>query len=185
MDKRKRFSPLRWIDGLSEAAGYVSGVLIVVSTLVICYGVVLRAFGESTIWQTELTIYLLMFVTFVGGAYGLKHGAHVNVDLLVNRLPERGRLAMNLVVSLLCLVFLVVLAWKAYESWAVATQLDWHSGTAWNPSLKYPYAILPIGMSLIALQYVAIMVRDFRSLVQGGEENREQAGEETKEVAEP
>lgn len=175
MDKRKKFSPLRWIDGLSEAAGYVSGILIVVSTLVICYGVVLRAFGESTIWQTELTIYLLMFVTFVGGAYGLKHGEHVNVDLLTNRLSERGRLAMNLFVSLLCLVFVAVVAWKAYESWAVATQLDWRSGTAWNPPLKYPYAILPLGMALIALQYVAIMVRDIRSLVQRVDENKEQA----------
>jgi TRAP-type C4-dicarboxylate transport system permease small subunit len=183
MDRRKKFSPLRWIDGISEAAGYASGALIVLSTLVICYGVVLRAFGESTIWQTELTIYLLMFVTFVGGAYGLKHGEHVNVDVLANRMPERGRLVLNLVVSLLCLIFVVVMAWKAYESWTVATQLDWSSGTAWNPSLKYPYAILPLGMALIALQYVAIMVRDFRSLVYGGDKSEEQGSDKVKEGA--
>lgn len=184
MRKPRKLSPLRLIDGLSEASGYVSGILIVVSTLVICYAVVLRALGESTIWQTELTVYLLIFVTFVGGAYGAKHGEHVNVDLLINRLPERGRLALKLVVSLLCLIFMVMIAWVSYESWAIVVQLDRSSGTAWDPSLILPYAILPIGMALIALQYVVIMIRDVRSLVHGQDESSEQASEERREVSE-
>lgn len=164
MSRLKKFSPLKLIDWLSEISGYVSGVLIVTSMLVVCYGIVVRALGQSTVWQIELATYLLIFVTFVGGAYGLKHGKHVRVDLLVNKLPEKVRLCVNLTSSLLCLVLIIVVGWKAFETWLVALESGWSSGTAWDVPLIYPYAILPIGMTVIGLQYVAIIIREARNL---------------------
>jgi TRAP-type C4-dicarboxylate transport system permease small subunit len=93
----------RYIGRLSELAGYVSAVLILVSMLVVCYGVALRyVFGASTLWQLELSTYFLMFAAFVGGAYGLKHGDHVNLALVVDRLPEKARLYVRLLASALC-----------------------------------------------------------------------------------
>ncbi|MGH3345330.1 MAG: TRAP transporter small permease subunit [Carbonactinosporaceae bacterium] len=155
---------LRWVDRVSEVTGYLSGASIFIATLVICYAVVLRAFGQSTVWQTELTIYLLMFVTFVGGAYGLKHGEHVNVDLLLHRLPRRAGAAVELVAACLALVVIAVVGWRSSEMVLAAAEGDWTSGTAWNPSLVVPYAVLPLGMALMALQYLVIMVRLVRRL---------------------
>ena len=64
---------LRYIERLSELAGYASAVLILASMLIVCYGVLLRyVFGASTVWQLELSTYFLMFAAFVGGAYGLE-----------------------------------------------------------------------------------------------------------------
>jgi TRAP-type C4-dicarboxylate transport system permease small subunit len=171
-----RFFLLRWIGWVSEVSGYISGILIFASTLIICYAVLLRALGFSTVWQTELTVYLLMFVTFIGGAYGLKHDEHVNVDLLINRLPVRAASFLKLVASLLSLVVIAVVAWRSGMMWLEAAEKGWRSGTAWNPSLAYPYAILPIGMTLIALQYIVIMVDLVRGLVTG--EGRERSPEE-------
>jgi len=171
-----RFFLLRWIGWASEASGYISGILIFASTLIICYAVLLRALGFSTVWQTELTVYLLMFVTFIGGAYGLKHDEHVNVDLLINRLPVRAASFLKLVAALLSLVVIAVVAWRSGMMWLEAAEKGWRSGTAWNPPLAYPYAILPIGMALIALQYVAIMVDLVRDLLTG--EGRERSPEE-------
>ena len=102
---------LRYIDRLSELAGYASAVLILVSMLIVCYGVLLRyVFGASTVWQLELSTYFLMFSAFVGGAYGLKHGDHVNLSLIVDRLPEKPRLYVQLVASVLGFVFVVTVA---------------------------------------------------------------------------
>ena len=171
-----RFFLLRWIGWASEASGYISGILIFASTLIICYAVLLRALGFSTVWQTELTVYLLMFVTFIGGAYGLKHDEHVNVDLLINRLPVRAASFLKLVAALLSLVVIAVVAWRSGMMWLEAAEKGWRSGTAWNAPLAYPYAILPIGMALIALQYVAIMVDLVRDLLTG--EGRERSPEE-------
>jgi TRAP-type C4-dicarboxylate transport system permease small subunit len=169
---------VRAVDAVSEACGYLSGAAIAIATLVICYGVTIRAFGQSTIWQTELTIYLLIFVTFVGGAYGLKHGSHVNVDLLVNRLPARARAVVELLAMALCLVLIVLVLVRSFEMWWLATTKGFRSGTAWNPPLTIPYAVLPLGMTLLALQYLALAWRRVRALRADGDA----AASEAKEV---
>lgn len=166
-EERREFFLFRWVDAVSEVVGYLSGACIFLATLVICYAVVLRAMGQSTIWQTELAVYLLIFVTFVGGAYGLKHGSHVNVDLLLTRLPPRGRLVLQSLGVVLSLVLIAAVGWRSVHSWWEATQQGWTSSTAWNPPLTYPYAIVPVGMALMALQYLTILGRCVRELVRG------------------
>lgn len=155
---------IRAVDAISEASGYVSGLSIVASTLIICYAIMVRARGGTTIWQTELAVYLLMVVTFVGGAYGLKHGHHVRVDALVDRLPVRVRAVVEIVAATLALVIIAAVTWRAGEMWWHATERGWTSGTAWNPPLVYPYAILPLGMALITLQYLVLIARMVRTL---------------------
>ena len=150
---------LRYINRLSELAGYASAVLIRISMLVVCYGVFLRyVLGASTVWQLELSTYFLMFAAFVGGAYGLRHGDHVNLSLIVDRLPEKTRLYVKLVASILGFVFIAIVAVIAYFLWWETTEAGRTSGTAWNVPLTYPYLIVPLGMTLIALQYLVIVV---------------------------
>ena len=161
---------LRYIDRLSELAGYASAVLILVSVLVVCYGVALRyVFGASTVWQLELSTYFLMFAAFVGGAYGLKHGDHVNLSLIVDRLGGKTRLYVQLLASVLGFVFVAVVAVIAYDLWWETTQSGRTSGTAWNVPLTYPYLIVPLGMTLIALQYVVIVVQIIQQIRAGGD----------------
>jgi TRAP-type C4-dicarboxylate transport system permease small subunit len=160
---------LRYIDRLSELAGYASAVLILVSMLVVCYGVALRyVFGASTVWQLELSTYFLMFAAFVGGAYGLKHGDHVNLSLIVDRLPGKTRLYVQLVASVMGLLFVAVVAVIGYVLWWETTQSGRTSGTAWNVPLTYPYFIVPLGMTLIALQYLVIVVQIIQQIRAGG-----------------
>ena len=159
---------LRYIGRLSELAGYVSAVLILVSMLVVCYGVALRyVFGASTVWQLELSTYFLMFAAFVGGAYGLKHGDHVNLALVVDRLPEKARLYVRLLASILGFVFIVIVALIAYDLWWETARAGRTSGTAWNVPLTYPYLIVPLGMTLIALQYLVIVVETLQQITSG------------------
>jgi TRAP-type C4-dicarboxylate transport system permease small subunit len=156
---------LRSIDRLSELAGYASAVLILASMLIVCWGVLLRyVFGASTVWQLELSTYFLMFSAFVGGAYGLMHGDHVNLSLIVDRLPEKARLYVKLVASVLGFVFIAIVAAIAFFLWWETTQEGRTSGTAWNVPLTYPYAIVPLGMTLIGLQYLVIVVQTFQQI---------------------
>ncbi|MGH3089833.1 MAG: TRAP transporter small permease subunit [Rubrobacteraceae bacterium] len=164
----------RSVERLSEVSGYVSGALILASVLVICYGVLLRYFlGASTIWQTELSIYFLMFAAFVGGAYGLKHGDHVSIDLVVNRFSGRTRVAINLVAALMGLALIMVVGVIGFVLWWETTLEGRRSGTAWNPPLTYPYFIIPLGMGLIALQYLVIAAELFQKLRSGDTEDQQ------------
>jgi C4-dicarboxylate transporter DctQ subunit len=156
---------LRYIDRLSELAGYMSAILILASMLIVCYGVFLRyVLGASTVWQLELSTYFLMFAAFVGGAYGLKHGDHVNLSLIVDRLPEKVRLYVQLVASILGFLFVAIVAAIAYVLWWETTEAGRTSGTAWNVPLTYPYLIVPLGMTFIALQYLVIVVQLFQQI---------------------
>jgi TRAP-type C4-dicarboxylate transport system permease small subunit len=165
-DRPEKFFLLRWVDRISDAAGYVSGVLLLVSTLVICEAVALRYFiGAPTVWQTELSVYLLMFAAFVGGAYGLKHGDHVNVDIVIDKLPRRARGVATIVAAVLGLLFVAVVAYISFGLWWHATETGQRSGTAWNPRMTFPYFIIPLGTTLMSLQYVSIIydrVQDLR-----------------------
>lgn len=149
----------RWANITSQFAGYLSGVALLAATFATVHGVASRYFfGHPTIWQTELSIYLLMFVTFVGGAYGLRHHAHVGVDLLIESLPTRTQIVMRLLSAVLSLAVVVVVCWTATQMWWQAYQEEWTSSTAWGPPLSLVYAILPLGMLLVACQYVAFVI---------------------------
>jgi TRAP-type C4-dicarboxylate transport system permease small subunit len=170
-DRPDKFFLFRWVDRVSDLAGYISGVLLLVSTLIICEAVTLRyVIGAPTVWQTELSIYLLMFAAFVGGAYGLRHGDHVNVDIVIDKLPGRARVAANIVAALLGLLFVVVVAVISFKLWWFATSTGQRSGTAWNPPLTFPYLIVPLGMTLMGLQYLSIIYDRVRELRAGVEE---------------
>lgn len=165
----------RWANTLSEVAGYASAVALVLATLAMMHGVVTRyLLGRPTVWQTEVSVYLLVFVTFVGAAYGLKHHAHVGVDLLVEQLPARGQLVMRLVTALLSLVVVIVVIWTAYGTWWEALEGGFRSPTSLRAPLWLAYGILPLGMLLVALQYVAFVIEGIQGLL-AGERVAEQA----------
>lgn len=155
----------RWAPWLSELTGYLSGVALVLATLVTTHGVFVRyVLRESTIWQTETTIYLMMFVTFVGAAYGLKHHAHVGVDLLVEQVHGRTQLVWKLITAIVCLAVVLVVLWSAYQIWFTAWQAGHRSATAWRFPLSIAYAILPIGMLLVACQFIAMIIEGVEGL---------------------
>lgn len=155
----------RWIGRVSELTGYLSAFALVAATLVTTHGVVVRYFlKQPTVWQLEITVYLLMFVTFVGAAYGLKHHAHVGVDLLVTKAAPRPRLMIQVTTATLCLGVVLVVMWTAYQDWNQAYLFDYRSATAFRFPLWIAYAILPLGMLLVALQYVAMIAEGILGL---------------------
>jgi TRAP-type C4-dicarboxylate transport system permease small subunit len=156
----------RWAHATSELTGYLSAVALVLATASVVHAVASRyLLGRPTLWQTELSIYLLMFVTFVGAAYGLKHHAHVGVDLVVERLPARLQLVVRIITALLSLGVVLVVAWTMTPTWWEAYEEGFRSPTAWRAPLSVVYAIVPLGMLLVACQYVAFIVDGVLSLL--------------------
>ena len=149
----------RWANASSQLTGYLSAVALLLATAATMHAVASRyLLGRPTTWQTEFSIYLLMFVTFVGAAYGLRHHAHVGVDLVVQMLPPRGQLLMRLVAAILSFAVVLVVLWTAYETWHEAYVAGWTTPTVWAPPLAVVYAILPIGMLFVACQYLAMII---------------------------
>ena len=74
---------LRLIKGLSTLCGWIAAVMILASVLITCQMIFVRfVMGESTIWQTEAVIYLMIAATLLGLPYVQSLRGHVNVDLM-------------------------------------------------------------------------------------------------------
>ena len=162
----KSLLTFRWANRVSELAGYLSAVALVLATLAMLHSVITRyVFKQPTIWQTETSIYLLIFVTFVGATFGLKHHAHVGVDLLVERLPTRPQLVVRIITSTLALVVVLAVVYTAGHTWYEAYEGGFRTPTALRAPLSVVYAILPLGMILVACQYLAFIIEAVLSLL--------------------
>jgi len=142
------------IDSWSEFTGFVCAIGIFAASLIIVHEVITRYAEIPTIWQTELAIYLLMMATYVGAAYGLKHKGHIHIDIVIDLLPPRPREVLLLVASVLGLLITGVIAWYAWPMWWEAYEAGYHSESLWGPPLIFPYILLPLGMSFLAIQYL-------------------------------
>lgn len=158
---------IRLVHGLSRLCGAAAAGLVATAVLVVCQMVVMRYFlRESTVWQTEFVTFALVAATFIGSPYVLLLKGHVNVDLLPLYLKPGPRRVLALLASTAALVFCLVVAWTGYRLLHEAWTGGWRTDTVWSLPLWIPYLAMPVGIGLLALQYVA----DILGLISGREE---------------
>ena len=145
----------RGVEAFNRAMYWISAVAIVLSSLILTYEVVMRYFLKiATIWEIESAIYLGILATFMGAAYGLKDGAHINIDLVIRALSPRARRGLEIITSSLAVIFCVYVAYKGWELFWEALSKGWRSESLWGPPLAIPYLFLPLGMTLLSLQFL-------------------------------
>jgi TRAP-type C4-dicarboxylate transport system permease small subunit len=150
----------RAVEAFNRTMYWVSAVAILLSSLILTYEVVMRYLLRiPTIWEIESAIYLGVLATFLGAAYGLRDGAHINIDLVVRVLSPRAKRRLEVVNSSLALLFCGYVAFKGWELFWEALARGWRSETIWGPPLAIPYFFLPFGMSLLSLQFLIHIFR--------------------------
>jgi len=150
----------------SRICGVFAAFLIAASVAVVCQMVVLRYFlNQSTVWQTDFVTYALVGATFIGAPYVAQIKGHVNVDLLPMYASHRWRMVLAYLAVFAALAFSGILAWTGWELWYEAFDGSWLSDSVWELPLAIPYIAMPIGLTLMALEYLA----DTLCLVRGDE----------------
>lgn len=153
------------IGKISLAGGIVAGVGIVLMMLAESYEVVMRyVFHHGTYWAVEVVGYLLLMVTMLAAGYIQRQGAHIKIDLITTRLPERVQTQLCIIISILALFFCIILVW---ESWEMALQSYQHGFTC-STRLGMPFFIpqllIPIGIGIFSLEFMVSIGRDIASL---------------------
>lgn len=154
--------------------GYVAGLLVVASALILAAEVLARyVFNAPSDWALELCIYMLIASTFLAAAYTLGARAHVNieiVDALLSAGINRWRLLIaDLGAAGLC-GFVAVNAWRLA---AMAWSEGWVSNSTWGAKLWIPFAFIAFGMVLLTLQYlVQIVDARLAPMLAGGRDGR-------------
>lgn len=128
---------------------------IIVSTLMGAITIVIFAqvFGRYVLfyslpWSEELARYMMVWISALGSAVALRRGAHVGLDILVQRLPGRVRTAVEVVALLFALALTGVLAWFGFK--LANFNMMQHSAAMRLP-MGYPYAAVPTAGLLMVL----------------------------------
>jgi TRAP-type C4-dicarboxylate transport system permease small subunit len=140
----------------------LAGIVLLFITFSIFVDVFLRyVLGKPTIWITEVSTYLFLYVIYLGTAYALQQDMHIKVTFLLDFFSKKTQRIIDLITSILAIVFTVVLLWQSSLMTWSAIKGKWTSPTALNAPYMYIYTILVIGSFLLLLSFVCTTILEF------------------------
>lgn len=155
----------RTMAGISIVSGYVTGLLIVLSAILITYEVIWRYYlVEPHTWSMELNIFLLIGATFLASSFTQLKRGHVGTEVIDLILPKHWipwRVVLGDVLSCAVCAFIgTSVASYAMKAWSEG----WATDSLWGPPLWIPFALIAVGMWLTALQSLVQIVDQLNEL---------------------
>lgn len=151
----------RTIDALTEAIGRIVVWLVLLVALLSAGNAIMRyAFSYSSNAYLEAQWYLFSLIFLLGGAYALKHNAHVRIDLIFGRLSKPAQAWIDVVGTVLFLIPMAVgvvyLSWP----WAMNSFLGREVSPDAGGLPRWPIKlVMPLGFALLALQGISELIK--------------------------
>jgi C4-dicarboxylate transporter DctQ subunit len=147
------------IKKINTLAATLSGLIVLFVTFSIFIDVILRYFfNRPSIWITEVSTYLLLYIIFLGGAYTLQEGGHISVTFLHTFFKASAQKIIDLITLLLALSFSLVLLWQTSILTWTAFKESWTSPTMLNAPYAYIYVIMVFGSFLLVLTFLGNLI---------------------------
>ena len=138
-------------QALAQAEDFLMGLLVLAIFGVVLAGIMARfVFHMSLSWSTEVSVTLMIWMTFLGIAMGVRDRVHVSFELFEGRLAGTARVTMSFVQLLLMGFLLVVLAHGGYEF----TKLGFEQLTPSGIPQWISFSAIPFGCMLGLLHLV-------------------------------
>jgi len=161
------------IGMISEWSGRTVRFLMIILVLNIVYDVSARyIFNAPTVWSYGLSYMTGTAIIAMGMCYVYYHHANVRIDIIYSRLPPKGKLLIDICLTVAFffpLVFMLTKVW-AQDTWQAYVLKEVSSETIWYPPLWPIKLVVTIGFVLLLLQGIAIFLKDVISLAKGGSE---------------
>ena len=131
--------PIRFLGAAVDWAVVALGAAMVALVFV---NVVFHVFGGDVAWTTELCEFMMVWVTFLGGAAATRRGAHMQITEFLDKLGGLPRRWADAAIQALALLVLGLLVWVglgivAASRGNILTVLDW--------PMSWQYLSLPVG----------------------------------------
>ncbi len=137
--------------------GVVGLVLLIAAGL---YQVIGRyVFNDTPTWAESGAVLLVLYVTMLGMAVGVRDAGHIGLESLLVLVPEAVRLKMELLIHALVLIFGVVMAYNC----ALLAQSVWDykiPTLGLSEAFKYaPPAMAGVLIALFSLEHIIALLR--------------------------
>lgn len=164
---RKENLEPRWVgisrlvsDAVERIVGCITMALTAVMLVIVLAQVVFRGFRASISWSEELSRMLLIWIGMLGAGIGIKHGAHVGMDILAEYLPRGAARVFSIFINIAVIVFSILFAHHSTIA-AIAAQRVRATTLPWT--MFVPKLALPVGSYLIAFHSIHLVLEDIAS----------------------
>ena len=158
----------RGVSALAAGMAYVAGWNYVACALFITADVLGRnLLGVSSAATVEITGYMLAGGIAWALAHTLARGAHIRVDVWVNRLPLRFRAGLHLLALSLLGVFAAFCAWAAWSLVDESLLFDAHDNSALRVPLAVPQGVWLFGLLAFCAMVLALALEAALLLLSG------------------
>lgn len=144
--------------------GLFAMYIVFVMIAILSYASIMKVFFLPSNWTVEMAQFVMVAYFTLGGAYTLKEGDHVRMDLLYSGFTIRGKTSSDLLTSFVLIGFLVMLQIGGISSLIYSIQYGEKSFSAWAPVMWPVKVVLNIGILLTLLQAIAIFFKDWARL---------------------
>jgi TRAP-type mannitol/chloroaromatic compound transport system permease small subunit len=151
----------RWIDRLNEWIGRNVAWLVLAAVLVSAGNAVVRkAFSVSSNGLLEIQWYLFAAVFLLAAGYTMLRQEHVRIDVILNRLPKRVQIGVEIfgIVAFLfpMVVTVIALVWPLVVKAYVMGEMSSNAGGL----IRWPvFALVPAGFALLGLQGLSELIK--------------------------
>lgn len=138
-----------YIDRFNAAAAHVSNLSLWLLTVVVLYDVVIRFAGLSTLWASEVSVYLMLAVAFLGGGPTHSVDGHFRVTLISQMFSPKVRYYLDLISLTVAFIFVVLFSVGATRSVLFSHSLDLSTSTILQVPLWLLQGIMMVGAFLL------------------------------------
>ncbi len=146
---------VRGVDAIMRVVRLVLGIVLILSVLLNFANVIGRKFlAAPIIGAEEVMSFLMITLVFLGAGVVAYDGTHINMEILIDRFPPRLRSAFKAFAHIAAIGIAAALVVLGVPIVRHLMQFDERSQAA-NVPLFIPQAMIPIGLTLLALGALA------------------------------
>lgn len=155
----------RAIERLNKVVAVLATLAILAMTLSTSADISMRFFfNQPILGVTELNELLMVFAVYLGIAYTQTVKGHVRMELVIEHLPVKAKLVLEILVYLMVIVgFTLLIRSSGEQAIRAWTMQEYRFG-----SIRFPLwpskSLIPIGVALLTLQLIIDLVRDVAKL---------------------
>ncbi|AEC21255.1 TRAP-type mannitol/chloroaromatic compound transport system, small permease component [Pusillimonas sp. T7-7] len=142
---------VRALDKLGSAGGAIATLVIWLLAITVTYDVILRSMGTPTLWASEVSIYLMVALAFLGIGATQNVDGHFRVTFVRDLCPPKVRAAFDIFSLIANFIFAAGFTYGAWKLVAFSIMLDFRTATILELPMWLLQGLLLLGGVLLIL----------------------------------
>ena len=144
--------------GISKIEKSLSIILMLSMAIIVTLAVAFRYVLNSPLsWAGEVSVFLLIWISFIGGSLGLKYQSQAAVTIVLDYAPLKIKKSILISGHIIMLLFLVLLIFYSFI-WITSPSVAFQKSTAMLLPMWIPYLAVPLGLTFSAIHLLSNLV---------------------------